>query len=211
MGAGEALASGGAHVVDDAEVETPGLCHAETWVTRFDPDHGLLNSSPACTPRAMPNMEIGGTIQHMWQRGDSDTQIGPALKFALRPVDYGIGVGVAFSGLIDARSGDARSAAVLLPVTFDLSKRVRANLNLGYQWADRGDRHAVFTGAQINVKATESVSLMAEAFCRDGGKPAFQAGARWAPLPWVDIDLLGGRRIDGAPTTAITLGLTIRA
>lgn len=59
-----ALASGGAHVVDDAAVETVGVCHLETWVSRTGRDSGLLNASPACTFRFLPTAEIGGAVQH---------------------------------------------------------------------------------------------------------------------------------------------------
>ncbi len=38
--AGPALAAGGAHIVDNSEVETPGTCHLELWVSRFVPGDG---------------------------------------------------------------------------------------------------------------------------------------------------------------------------
>jgi hypothetical protein len=68
LAASPAKAAGGAHVIDDATVETPGTCHLESWVTLYNGDRGLLNPSPACTRKAWPNLEIGASIQHTWDR-----------------------------------------------------------------------------------------------------------------------------------------------
>lgn len=56
--------AGGAHIVDDSEVETPGTCHVETWVTRFIPGDGYANFEPACTLERVPWLEIGVPYQH---------------------------------------------------------------------------------------------------------------------------------------------------
>lgn len=58
------LAAGGPHIVDDAEVETPGVCHLETWATRYIPGDGYFNLAPACTTLQMPWLEIGAAYQH---------------------------------------------------------------------------------------------------------------------------------------------------
>lgn len=206
----EARASGGAHVVDDAEVETPGLCHAESWLTGFGNGRGLANLSPACTFTALPSIEFGAAIQHGWERGQRHTLIGPAVKLALRKPSRGIGLGVAASAAVDAATGRAESAALLVPVTIDLTARVRTNFNLSYQWARTGDRHGLVAGAQIEVRVRGKLSVMAEAFVRDGAKPGVQAGVRWTPRAWIDVDLLGGRRVDGSGARAVTLGVTLR-
>ena len=55
------------------------------------------------------------------------------------------------------------------------------------------------------------VTLMAEAFRRDGGEAGAQVGVRWNPGGGrFDLDLVAGRRIDGESPRAITLGLTLR-
>lgn len=205
-----AFAAGGAHVIDDSEVETAGLCHAETWFTEFGDGRGLVNVSPACTFRALPTVEFGAGITHGWQDGDEQTLIGPSLKVALRPVDADAGVGVALSAAIDPSTGTVATAAVLVPVTIDLSPKIRTNLNIGYLWARSGDRHVLFAGAQIEARVHDTLSLMAEGFIRNGHSPGFQAGLRWTPRQWVDVDLLGGHRVDGTAATAFTIGLTLR-
>lgn len=206
----EARASGGAHIVDDAEVETPGLCHAESWLSGFEGGRRLANLSPACTFHALSSVEFGAAIQHGWERGHRHTLIGPAVKVALRSPSHGIGLGVAVSGAVDVASGKAETASVLLPVTIDLTPRVRANFNLSYQWARTGDRHGLVAGAQIEARVRGTLSVMAEGFVRDGAKPGFQAGVRWTPKTWIDVDLLGGRRVDGSSARAVTLGVTLR-
>lgn len=205
-----AWAAGGAHVVDDAEVETPGVCHAENWLTDLQSGRGLLNVSPACTPRSLPFVEIGGAVQHGWGNDSSQTLAGPAFKFALRRVDRGIGLGLGLSAAVDLGSGRIENATALLPVTFDLSSRVRVNLNVAYQWVRTGNPHPFFAGAQIDFRASRTISLMAEAFGRDRGRLGLQAGLRWTPRPRVDIDFLAGRYVDGRSARALTLGLTFR-
>lgn len=206
----EGHASGGAHVVDDAEVETPGLCHAESWLTGFGDGRRLVNLSPACTLLALPSVEFGAAIQHGWERNRRQTLIGPAVKLALRSPSRGVGLGAVFSAAVDARTGKAETASVLVPVTIDLTPRVRTNFNLSYQWARSGDRHGLVAGAQVEARVRGNLSVMAEGFVRDGGKPGFQVGMRWTPRAWIDVDLLGGRRVDGSGARAVTLGVTLR-
>lgn len=205
-----AWAAGGAHVVDDAEVETPGVCHAENWLTDFQFDRALLNVAPACTPRSLPFVEIGGAVQHVWGNGRTQALAGPALKFALRPVDRRAGLGLALSTAVDLDTGRVETASMLVPVTFDLSGRVRVNLNAAYHWTRHGDRHSASVGAQVDFRASRTVSLMVEGFGRDRGRPGVQAGLRWTPRPWVDLDLLVGQSVDGISSRALTLGLTVR-
>lgn len=206
----EARASGGAHVIDDAEVETPGLCHAESWLTGFGDGRRLMNLSPACTFAALPSIEFGASIQHGWERGHRHTLVGPAVKVALRSPSRSFGLGAVVSAAVDIATGKAESVAVLVPVTVDLTPRVRTNFNLSYQWARTGDRHGLVAGAQVEARVGGNLSVMAEGFVRDGGKPGFQAGVRWTPKAWVDVDLLGGRRVDGSGARAVTLGVTLR-
>src|SRR4051812_17783788 len=79
---GPAWAGGGAHVVDDDAVETPGTCHLEIWGTRYGSHSGLANLSPACTREAWPDLELGVAVQHTWDSKDH-TIAGPALKLHL--------------------------------------------------------------------------------------------------------------------------------
>ena len=52
---------------------------------------------------------------------------------------------------------------------------------------------------------------MVETFIRDEGKIGGQAGLRWTVAGGaVDLDLIGGRYVDGATPGAATFGVTIR-
>lgn len=206
------FASGNEHVVDDAAVEIPGVCHLESWVTRFAPRHGLINLSPACTRKAWPNLEIGGAVQWGSADGVSDTAIGPALKYALRSEDSGVGLGLVGAGAWSVRSGRLETASLIVPVTLKLGDRVRANLNAGWSHVGADARRgAAFHGAQIEASVARDVTLMVEAFQRDGGKAGGQLGLRWSPGGGrIDLDLVAGRRIDGVTPRALTLGLTLR-
>ncbi len=205
-----AFASGGAPVVDDSEVETPGLCHVETWATGYDPGGGLLNLGPGCTFRSLPAVEFGAALQHSWDDGDARTLAGPAVKWALRPVDRRFGLAVAVSAAMDLETGRVESAAAVVPVTFDVAEGLRLNLNAAYHWSRTGDRHSVSGGVQLDYRASPTISLMAEAFGRRFDEAGWQAGVRWTPRSWIDVDLLGGRRVDGNPRTAFTFGITLR-
>lgn len=206
-----ARAAGGAHVVDDAEVETPGVCHFENWYTHYGAGRGLVNSDVGCTLKAVQHVEINGAVQHIWDRAAATTYVSPSVKLALRPATAG-GIGIAASGTatFDLDSGRLDSFALTAPLTHALSPKLRAHANLGYQWARTGERNAFFWGAQLDLQASDTLALMGELFGLDSGPAGVQAGLRWTPEPWIDVDLLAGRHVDGASPRALTLGITIR-
>lgn len=212
LGSAEAAwAAGGAHVVDDAGVEAPGVCHLETWATRSGPGRGLGNFSPACTLDRWPRLELGAGLFHVVD-GRDDTLAGPAFKLNLRPVETGVGLGVSTTGAWSLRSGRLESAGLVAPVTIQMGERVRLNVNGGMLYSrTAAHRHMAFAGAQVEVQLSPQVSLMAEAFGKDRGLPGGQVGVRWTPGRGnFDLDLLIGRRADGVAPSAITLGLTLR-
>lgn len=210
LAAGPANAAGGAHVIDDAAVETPGTCHLESWLT-LTGEGGLANSSPACTRMAWPNLEIGGFVAHGWTGDADDTLIGVSPKLKLRSEEHGVGVGIATSLGYGIDRGRFESASVIVPVTIPAGTRLRFNLNAGWQWVRTGQGHDAFAGAQVEYALKPNLGLMAEAFARDTGKPGGQVGVRWTTGKGrVDVDLLAGRYVDGATPTAITLGVTLR-
>lgn len=206
-----AHAAGGAHVIDDSEVEEPGTCHLETWLTRFDGRRGLLNLAPACTREAWPSLEIGGAAQFSRDSADVVTA-GPNLKWNLLPAERGLGIALVGAGAWDLGSGRLETAILILPVTLPVTEWLRINFNIGWSYARASERqHAAFYGAQMELDLGAHVSLMAEVFQRDYGLTGAQFGLRWNPGGGpVDLDLLIGRRIDGTSPRAITVGLTFR-
>lgn len=209
LAAGPAFAAGGAHVIDDAAVETPGACHLENWITRSSGGQWLLNSAPACTREAWPNLEIGGFASHAWSSDGDDMVIGLTPKLTLRSEESGVKIGIATSVGYGVDRGRFETASVIVPVTIPAGERLRFNLNGGWQWSHAG--HDLFVGGQIEFELRRDLGLMVEGFTRDSGKAGGQAGARWMTAKGrVDVDLLIGRYVNGATPTAITLGVTLR-
>lgn len=211
LAAGPAYASGGEHVVDDAAVETPGTCHLESWMTLSSGDSGLVNSAPACTRKAWPNLELGGFVAHGWTHESDDMLIGLSPKLMLRSEDRGIGVGIAASVGYGVDRGRFETASVIVPVTIPAGGKLRFNLNAGWLWARVSHRHDAFVGAQAEIALRTNLNLMVETFTRDKGKVGGQTGLRWTIAGGaVDLDLIGGRFVDGSTRSAITFGVTIR-
>lgn len=206
-----AFAGGGAHVVDDAAVETPGTCHLENWVTLSSGDSGLVNSAPACTRMAWPNLELGGFVTHSWTQDANETVIGLSPKLVLRSEDHGVGIGIATSIGYGIDRHRFETASFIVPVTIPAGDMLRFNLNAGWQWARADNRHDIFLGAQAEIALRQTLNLMVETFTRDEGKAGGQAGLRWTVAEGkIDLDLIGGRYVDGVTRNAITFGVTLR-
>ncbi len=206
-----ALAAGGAHIVDDAEVETPGVCHLDLWATRLSGNTGVLVAAPACTPKRLPNLEIGGSLVHTYPGRVRDFSVGPSLKWELRPPSRGLGIAVEGYATWSSRTSRVESAGLIVPFSVDATNWLRLNANVGYLWTRTGDVRSAFLGGQALVQMTPRLGVMGEVFYRDpGSKVGVQSGVRWTPRPWLDIDLLGAHRVDGSTPDAFTLGITIR-
>lgn len=207
--AGPAFAAGGEHVVDDAAVETPGTCHLENWITAASDGQGLAYSAPACTPAALPQLEIGGFITHIWAPDARDTVIGLTPKLNLRSEDLGVGIGISTGIGYSIARGKLDSASVIVPVTVPVGKQLRVNFNLGWQWGPAG--HDLFVGGQAEIALKRNLSLMVETFGRDRRKVGGQAGLRWTTAKGrADFDIIAGRYVDGTTPTSVTLGITLR-
>lgn len=206
-----AWAGGGAHVVDDDAVETPGTCHLEIWGTRYGSRSGLANLSPACTREAWPDLELGVAVQHTWD-SKGHTIAGPALKLHLVSLGQNAGAAIDGSASFDTRTGRLEAASAIVPFTLPIGRKTRFSINLGYSYLrNSAERHSVFWGGQVETQIGRDLTLMAEGFGRASGPAGAQAGLRWTPHGGaIDVDLLAGRYVDGTSPTAITIGLTIR-
>jgi len=142
----EASAAGGAHIVDDSEVETPGVCHLETWVTRFVPGDGYLNLAPACTTEQIPFLEIGASFQHYWDQVINAELFGPAMKVKFQSGTTGLGAGLALNAGVDMRTGNLGMAQLLMLVTLPIDEKVKVNLNAGWSYLKADQPNALFWG-----------------------------------------------------------------
>jgi hypothetical protein len=210
LSASPALAAGGAHVVDDAAVETPGGCHLENWVSAIG-GGSLVDIAPACTPKALSDLEIGGFVTQSRSAGATATTIGLAPKLALRSEARGLGIGLSASIGYGTDRGQFENASLVVPLTIPAGKALRFNLNAGWQWSRADHAHDLFLGGQVEATLSRRLALMAEAFGRDRRKVGGQAGLRWTSADGrADVDLLAGRYLDGATRNAITVGMTLR-
>lgn len=210
--AGPTLAAGGAHVVDDSEVETPGTCHLELWVADFVPGDGYANVAPACTTLKMPWLEIGAAYAHYWDQTIAGPLIGPQLKINFQPASKGVGFGLGLTAAVNARTGDLGLASLIGLVTIPVTEKFRINVNGGWSYLDSDNPTAFFWGGQVEVDVGWDVTLMMEAFGRQPGVIGNQMGLRYTPAahPRFDFDLLIGTTYDVSNTKFFTLGVTVR-
>jgi hypothetical protein len=97
-----------------------------------------------------------------------------------------------------------------VPLTIAAGREVELNLNLGWEWNRAGAAASrAFWGGQVVWSPSPALSLMAEGFGYSDGTAGWQAGVRWTPVAWLDLDLLGGR-LDTASRHVLTLGVTTR-
>ena len=207
-----ARASGNEHIIDDAAVETAGVCHLESWISLSGHHRGLLNLSPACTPKKWQSFELGGAFQYGWDDKSLAT-VGPSLKLNLRSIDSGLGIAASASGLINVRSGRVETASLIVPVTVPVTDGTTINLNggLSYSLPSRY-RYAAFYGGQVEIQCGRGLSWMVEAFQRAHAPVGAQTGLRWTPGGGhVDFDIVLGRYIDGVNRRAVSFGLTFRS
>jgi hypothetical protein len=213
----EAIAAGNAHIVDDSEVETPGTCHLETWVTKFVPGDGYYNVAPACTPEKIPFLELGMTLQHYWNVEANMPLLGPTVKINFQRETTGVGVGLDLNAGVDLSTGDLNVAGLTMLVTVPINERVRLSLNAGWSYLkDDPAADAFFYGAQVEAKVGLDLMLMLEVFGRSpNGLAGMQTGLRYTPTMngregWLDYDLLLGSYFDPTNSRFFTLGATVR-
>ncbi len=210
--AARARASGGADVVDDSEVETPGHCHLEAWATDLPAGGSLYNLAPACTPKRTPWLEIDGFLTHYDPvRGQASKAIGFGPKINLRPAASGLGIGIEGSIAIDASRGKPAYVTAMVPFTLPIGPRWIVNANIGTQYVRGVHGLGITAGTQAVYQPPKGPELMIETFVVGGGPIGQQAHLRWTvDRGRIDLDLMASRYPDGVSRHAMTLGLTIR-
>jgi hypothetical protein len=204
-----AHAAGNAQVVDDTAVEVPGTCHVESWASMGRRHTGLLNLGMGCTPDRVPWLELGLAVQQSWRRGGHDTTLTPGFKADLGTLTQGVTIALTGAATLGLTSGHAETASVSIPVTIQIDPSLQLNLNAGLEWSRDGVAHRGLFGGQLMWSASPEVSLMVEGFGRSDGVSGYQAGVRWTPVSWFDVDLLAGELLY-LPGVAVTVGLTAR-
>jgi len=206
-----ALAAGGAHVIDDSEVEPAGDCHLETWVMGSSGDQWLGNAGVGCTPETIPAFELGASVVHARSPTSEEALVGVMPKLNLRPAGSGLGVAVAGSLVYGADRSRIEAASLIAAATIPAGETLRFNFNAGWVWSEAGPGSELFAGGQAEWTVGHGVGLMAEGFARNHGKAGAHAGVRWTSDDGrIDLDLMAGRYLDGTTPTSLTFGLTVR-
>jgi hypothetical protein len=205
-----ALAAGGAHVVDDSEVETPGSCHVETSVKRVADQSGVVTVSPACTPGSIADLEIGMGAIYSRDANGENLAIGSSLKWQFRPSSSGPGIAIDASALWGSADKRIEGVSLIVPLTLTIGKGFTANLNAGAVWSRDDIGLTGFFGGQMVWQNRTNLGIMIEAFGRTQGDPSAQGGVRWNPDANIDIDLLVSHEFNGAAHEDVTIGLTRR-
>lgn len=208
----QASAAGNAHVVDDSEVETPGLCHVEAWTTLFLNGDGYITGAPACTTKKLPWLEIGAAYQHYWDQAIAAPLFGPAMKVNFQSETTGLGLGMGLNSGMNLKTGDLGIASVLALVTVPFDDKVKFHFNAGWAYLVTAPTpNAAFYGAQVEAKVGYDLVLMLEAFGRAPGPPGAQMGLRFTPNDGpIDFELMVGSLFDAANPRFITFGMTVR-
>src|SRR4051812_28730007 len=163
----DASAAGHAHIVDDADVETPGVCHLELWTTNFMSGDGYASAAPACTLKSLPMVELGAGYLHYWGRTLSAPVFGPQIKVKFTDAASGVGLALGMNGGVNLKTGNFETGSLLALATVPIDNRVNFNFNAGWSYLRYVDlRHAFFYGGQFEAKIGGDVLLMVESFGR---------------------------------------------
>lgn len=210
----EARAAGGAYAVDDAGVEEPGACKIESWLAYASNRDLTAVTAPACVINIFRPVEVGFAVERSRAGGEWGTGLGLHAKTNLVPVTTGgVGVAVNFVTSFDLLTGDHADVGVVVPFTYQPIAPLNINVNLGWLWDRIADIHFFTWGVGADWKVNDRIMLIAEVFGMAGSgapDPAVQAGIRFTPMEWFDIDVIYGRNLNDDNENWITVGLNVR-
>lgn len=202
-----ALAAGGAHAVDDAEVVEAGRCEVETWATHYDPGASLFSVSATCSAKTLSEVEWTLAAARLL---DEQTTLSAAFKWHWGRAGSS-SIGLAGSVAVTSVKDGGAELGLIVPVTWEVTPEFRMSLNAGVIHATEGPNSLDgYVGGQAEVALTDGLDLMVEAFDRSRTEPGAQIGMRWSPSEARSTyDLLVGHRTDGESDWSVTLGWTL--
>lgn len=210
----EAAKLGGAYFVDDAEIGKVGSCEIESWGSFADNTDRIFVFSPACVFNLGRPVELGANYVKMRSDGAWDSTLALTAKTVPIPIG-GDGLGLAVAGAVtyDLTNHTVNGLIVNVPVTWDISKQLRFNVNMGAQYdLDRRELFATL-GAGISWNFVQKWSWISEIFAVVGPEernPRYQTGIRYNPSKDIDLDLIYGRNLTGEGANWITLAVAVR-
>jgi hypothetical protein len=212
-----ALAAGGAFAVDDSGVDDAGACKVESFAAFAGNSDFIGSVAPACVVNFGRNVELGAQVQRFRSGGAWGTTFTAKGKTNIIPVERG-GFGLALSGGLtyDVTNRVTNGVFLNVPLTFEVNKQFRINLNGGWLWDPSVEQHFATWGAGFEWKFAEAspFTLIGEVFGVAGNgantNPRAQAGLRYTPVESLDIDVIYGRNLTGEDSNWITVGLNVR-
>jgi hypothetical protein len=146
---------GGAYYVDDAEIGKVGSCEIESWSSFAANGDRIAVFSPACVFNLGPPVELGTNLVNLRSDGEGDSLATLTAKTVPIPIVGSRGFGLAVAGAVvyDPLNHTGNGLIINIPLTFDFSKELRVNINVGAQYYD-GDPHGLFGTAGAGVSWT---------------------------------------------------------
>jgi hypothetical protein len=208
---------GGPYFVDDAEIGPVGSCEFEQWASSAQNGDHIYVFSPACVVRLGAPVEIGTNLVNFRSDGVLDPTVSLTAKTVPIPLPGGgrPGFGLALSGAFvwDMTSNSLNSMILNIPLTYDFSKTLRLNVNVGAQYNADPSALLATAGLGVSWNFVDQWSVISEvfAFMAPGlTTPRFQTGLRYNPIKAVDCDFIYGRNITGEGVNWFTVALTVR-
>jgi len=197
---GPALAAGGHHAVDDANILDPGQCDLEWWREQGG-GHRLDHLGPICR---LGTVELDLNVDQLQLEGQRRLRsLSPQLKWA-QPLGRGWSWGWALSTTWQDRAPQRAGSTLLLPLSWQ-DGAWALHLNLGRDFHP-GQPDAWRRGLALEWTPLPALALLAEHF-HDGERPNQRLGLRYFADECWSLDLSRARPVATPAAGWWTLGL----
>jgi hypothetical protein len=217
-----ARAAGGAYAVEDAEVDDPGACKVESWLSAASNQDRIGSARAGCVFDFGRPVEISPLFQRARSNGVWGSELTLEIKTNFLPTGVGkLGLALQGGPIFDLTTEQVAGGFAVVPATYEFSEQFKINLMVGWSY-DREPRwHWLTWGAAFEWKFAEGtpLTLIGEVFGQTGHRdpaqpklhePRAQIGIRYTPVETVDFDVIYGRNITGENANWITVGLNVR-
>ena len=192
-------------VTDDARIVDGKACQIESWMERTSesPTYWIL---PACNFTGNLELTVGGAWTHEAHRS-RNSQVALQGKSIFKSLDTnGWGLGLAAGTLWHPKANSnhrAYSLYAYLPASFSFKDdRIIVHANLGWNRDSEEQVSHLQWGVATETEVIKSLSLFAEVFEQERGRPSFQFGFwYWIVPERVQVNAAYGNRF-GASASA---------
>jgi hypothetical protein len=204
-----------AFYVDDFEVDEAGTCAVDSWMSFAGNNDFMAVTSPSCVVQVGKSpVELGVEYQRSREGDVWKTQGAVSGKVTLVRMTKGIGIGLSGELDWDLITGASNGGNINVPVSFDIGKNLRLNLNGGYLYDRQTLGHYGTWGVGLEWGFKPNMALIGEVFGQLGSRgettttqqPRFQTGLRYSPRDNIDLTLIYGRNLNGENAHWVTIG-----